>query len=83
MIPTGRGWIGGYVREGDGALLRDLLSETHHCRGTAAPSEPEDGTARQEARPGPVESWARTAKPVIPIPFAVVLVLEPPKGALS
>ena len=34
-------------------------------------------------RTGPVESWARTAKPVIPIPFAVVLVLEPPKGALS
>jgi hypothetical protein len=32
---------------------------------------------------GPVESWARTAKLVIPIPFAVVLVLEPPKGALS
>jgi hypothetical protein len=43
----------------------------------------DDTAARREAATGPVESWARTAKPVIPIPFAVVLVLEPPKGALS
>jgi hypothetical protein len=40
MIPTERGWIGGYVREGDGALLPDSVLQRHTGQGLAAPLTP-------------------------------------------